>query len=1571
MQKTILIVDDNLVNRRILTQILHADYAVLEAQNGREALSLLAGSHQDVAAILLDIVMPVMDGYAVLESIRADAALSQIPIIVTTGNTSTEWEKKALSLGANDFVAKPYNPDILKRRLANLINLRETAAMVNALQKDGLTGVWNRETFLQKAARKIAEQPEGFFILACLDIDGFKVINDQYGTEKGDQVLCCLARALQEIVEREGGLCGRIAADNFIALFPRTALQKTRFRSRYLQEAVAGDTGLSITLSIGRYLVQDKRLSVSAMFDRASIAQATIKGRYANRIATYNETMRSDVVHRQEIVNDMNNALQTGQFEIWFQPQYNHSTGALIGAEALARWRHPAWGLVPPSDFIPVFEQNGFVYELDQYIWEKACAFLRKRMDDGVSPMPISVNISRHDLLHDGMTDAFLALTQKYGVPASLLRLEITESAFAESGRIIIDAVNRLIDHGFTIEIDDFGSGYSSLNTLKDVPAQIIKLDMRFLKDAPPAAENKTQTAGRSGSILESIVRMAKWLGMSVIAEGVETIAQADFLSSVGCVYVQGYLYSRPISETDYALLANAAAKERLIAMEAVENLDNNAFWDPNSMDTLIFNSYVGAASIFEYTSGKIELLRVSPKYARTIATVGIDVRKAMRLDWANYMDAADAAKVADALRQSRETHDAVQRELIFRNLPDCPEKLYLRFQMRVIATAGERNLVYCAYENMTAQREIEQKARETAELLSLVIGNVPGGVTAATVDGKKSAYLFANDQFYAMLGYTKEQFARECPDGLGTRIHPDDIEKTSKAIAAHASESGVLAQTFRVYKRDGSLMWMAARGSVFHMAGVDKPVHVAVHMDITAERSAAERLRIHEAELKIAMSAMGRPVCEYDISTKVLTLPEMLAARFGKPTSIPDAPNAVARSGIIDDADLPAFRAFFDAIRRGESPCSAEVRLKPADGELRWCRLDATVMFDEKNRPDQAIIVTTDITELREKETVFKRWQQSISEKAPKNYTLFRWNLTRDVMVDAFEGKLLHLNSDDMRARTFNENASAYALTHVFIDDRSDFLALLHSDALLAAYHRGKRMNSLEYREMTGDGVRWLRVTNELVEYPNSTEVEAYLMFENIDARKKADLLVREQAELDPLTGVLNRAAFSAQFDRIGAQAAVGSECALFVLDVDGFKLLNDTFGHAAGDQSLIDMANAIRSILRPSDLLGRLGGDEFLVGLKDMSSSADIERKARQICLLLRKAYSEEIVLSVSLGVAVCPFDGSNFGTIYRKADAALYYVKEAGKDNFAFYRSDITAGERMERVTLAPAASPVPRAAAGKRRMLIVQNDANPEPLIDIFAGEYTIETVKSGAAALTRLRHCGTAISIVLMDLTARGMDAFTVLEKMRQSAEMQTVPVIVISRDENRDAALRAIKSGAADFVSQPVDPDLIRIRVQSAVSKAENERLRAQNSFLTLQSGEIVKYRAALESTASFVIDYNWLGGTFAYDASVSEHIAGVFDDRALWRILLSDRVADAKPAQEMQALVQGIANDKTRACGGMMVSLKTPSGEKHRFRLHVSKLSNQYGLTEKLFLTFTDLDKAAANGQKSAGETI
>lgn len=544
-QKKILIVEDNIINRMMLKEILASEYSVLEAENGQEALEVLKVHGEGISLILLDIIMPVMDGYTFLSHVKANSAYSAIPVIVTTQSENESDEVTALSNGAADFVAKPYKPQVILHRVASIIHLRETAAMINLIQYDRLTGLYGKEFFYQRVKEILLQNPEKEYDIICSDIVNFKLVNDIFGISAGDQLLCRVAEQYRKVVGADG-ICSRFNADQFACLVEHRRYTDETF-IRVASEINALSSVKNVVVKWGIYTIKDRELTVEQMCDRALLAAHSIKGQYSKYFAEYDDELRSHLLWEQSVTDGMEPALAEGQFEIYLQPKYRIIDNGLSGAEALVRWNHPEWGLQPPAQFIPLFERNGFITKLDQFVWDQACAVLRDWDDKGYPLISISVNVSRADIYNADIADILTKTIHKYGLPPSRLHLEITESAYTEDPKQIIDTATHLRELGFVIELDDFGSGYSSLNMLHKMPVDILKLDMKFIQSetAKPVSQG----------ILRFIMELARWMNLSVVAEGVETEEQLERLRETGCDYVQGYYFAKPLPVKDFEAL--------------------------------------------------------------------------------------------------------------------------------------------------------------------------------------------------------------------------------------------------------------------------------------------------------------------------------------------------------------------------------------------------------------------------------------------------------------------------------------------------------------------------------------------------------------------------------------------------------------------------------------------------------------------------------------------------------------------------------------------------------------------------------------------------------------------------------------------------------------------------------------------------------------------------------------------------------------------------------------------------------------------------------------------------------
>ncbi|WP_294448671.1 EAL domain-containing protein [uncultured Ruminococcus sp.] len=576
-QKTVLVIDDSAMNRSILCEILCQEYTIVEAENGVQALKMLKNAKSKVDAIILDILIPEMGGYEFMECMKKDNRFAQIPVIILTEKADRASERKALENGAWDFVSKPYDAEIVKLRLKNVIARSQVSLLKelnHVMNYDPLTGVYSKNKFFSASKTLLTSNPDKKFAFLRLDIDRFKLINSFFGNVGGDKLIKYMAKHIRDFAKTtECCTFGRIDADVFGIFTPYQGKEHT---IEQIEQAVSRMKALTpnynIMLVYGVYIVTDRELPISQMCDRAALAAKTVKGHYMKNYAFYDDKMRLSLENEQNIINEMSDALENHEFVPYYQPKYDVKTNKPVGAEALARWIHPTKGFISPGVFIPIFEKNGFISKLDLYIWECVCKQLKEWKDRGVPLFPVSVNVSRVNLYNPNLSKIIIELTKKYDVDPKYFNIEITESVYTDKNILIDEMTNQLRSNGFTILMDDFGSGYSSLNVLKDIQVDVLKMDMMFMF--------KAKYEGRAETIISSVIRMAKWLNIPVIAEGVDKAEQVDFLRSVGCDFIQGFYFAKPMPAKDYEKLIS---EQEEFAVSETRSSANGLLWGNNS----------------------------------------------------------------------------------------------------------------------------------------------------------------------------------------------------------------------------------------------------------------------------------------------------------------------------------------------------------------------------------------------------------------------------------------------------------------------------------------------------------------------------------------------------------------------------------------------------------------------------------------------------------------------------------------------------------------------------------------------------------------------------------------------------------------------------------------------------------------------------------------------------------------------------------------------------------------------------------------------------------------------------
>lgn len=845
LRKKILIVEDNEFNRALLVEILSSQYETLEAENGKVGLEILEREKEAVSLILLDIVMPVMNGYEFLDALKANPAIASIPVIVTTQNEGENDEIAALECGASDFVAKPYKAKVILRRVASIIHLRENATMLNLFQKDRTTGLLSKEYFCQQAEKILRSNPDKTYDIICSDVENFKLINDAFGMQGGNKVLKTMGGICQKSTDSLGGICSRFHADQFVSM-----IEHTEGYSDELYEALTAETrekcGISnIVIKWGIYQTGDRKISVEQMCDWALQGARSIKGQYGRYYAFYDDKLRSEMLRDQAILDCMEEALEQGQFQVKLQPKYKAAGGLFTDAEALVRWCHPEWGMQSPAVFIPLFERNGFITKLDQYVWEKVCQLMQQWDKEGLEPVNISINVSRADVYNVNLVDTLLDLVKRYNIAPKRLHLEITESVYTESPEDIIQNVTRLREKGFVVEMDDFGSGYSSLNMLNRMPMDILKLDMQFIRTEMEMPESRRT--------LRYIIGLAHWLNLSVVAEGVETKEQLEHLRNLGCDYIQGYYLAKPMDPADFEELFRQQIPEQekkdqtfqLIGEKKEKKgillLVDNREEKRQQLEKLFEDSYELVTAVNE-----TEVLWNIEGFGNRISAFLISMAAVRERDnsvWKSIQREKKVWKTPVLVMGDENEH--TEEEALEMGADDFvfDTRLGRSFRLRVEKMLRRER----ADETYLNNKARENQFKEQQEFLNTTL---PGGMIGGYREKGCPVY-FINHSMLNYLGYeNREEFIKDVNGLLGNGIHPEDRERAEHQVEEGLNKQGRYSTDYRMKKKDGTYIWIHDTGCCIETED-GREGRMAVCMDITEDKKREQKEKeLYEKEL-------------------------------------------------------------------------------------------------------------------------------------------------------------------------------------------------------------------------------------------------------------------------------------------------------------------------------------------------------------------------------------------------------------------------------------------------------------------------------------------------------------------------------------------------------------------------------------------------------------------------------------------------------------------------------------------------------------------------------------------------
>lgn len=570
---TILIIEDDLTVQTLLQKLLRAEgFDVLSAADGKEGIQLAQEQRLDL--IISDIMMPGYTGYEVLERLHQDPDTARIPFIFLSAKSDRRDYRQGMELGADDYLTKPFTRSELlgaiearltKQKAITQPYLDEMKRAVDSLNQmaycDPMTGLSNR-VFLHQQLHKTlvqAKRSPQLIAVLCINLDQFKAINDSLGYSIGDLLLQQVAERLKQAVTTPT-LIARLNGDEFSIVI--TDVDTSEAVVERVQSTLQGVTEpyhlnaqyIHIQASAGIALYPEHGQTPDQLLHQADMAMRSAKRRLDHKYQFYSPEMDAIATERRTLENNLKTALARGEFQLYYQPQINLITGRIFGVEALLRWDHPELGRIYPSKFIPIVEEMGLIVPIGEWVLQTACRQAQIWRESCRLPVRISVNLSTRQFRQQTLMQLVEDTLNETELAPELLVLEVTESSVMEDVQMTTATLRQLKQTGVQVSVDDFGTGYSSLNYLKHLPLDILKIDQSFIRDVT--------TDVNDAAIVRAIISMAHSLQLKVIAEGVETQEQLSFLRQNGCYGIQGYLFSPPISATEFEQLL--AADDRL-----------------------------------------------------------------------------------------------------------------------------------------------------------------------------------------------------------------------------------------------------------------------------------------------------------------------------------------------------------------------------------------------------------------------------------------------------------------------------------------------------------------------------------------------------------------------------------------------------------------------------------------------------------------------------------------------------------------------------------------------------------------------------------------------------------------------------------------------------------------------------------------------------------------------------------------------------------------------------------------------------------------------------------------------
>ena len=675
------------------------------------------------------------------------------------------WTRQVMISGAQNGLQEGvvycyiFDISIQKQRAQGRVTAANTMSAI--ARRDDMTGLLLDREFFALAQKKLPTLA-GQWCVAAVDIENFKLFCDWHGQQVGHFLLAAVGETLQRVEQETGGLAGYRGQDDFALLVPYDIQRLNALYEELRALIVSQGDSVGFQPIFGVCMIETGNDDIMELYNHAALTAEQIKGDFRNRIRVYNPATYKKNTEEYKILSEFQHSLEGGELFFCLQPQCRVSTGHVVGAEALARWRTKDGRMIPPARFVPILEKYSMVTNLDKFIWESVCKWLRKWLDEGHVAVPISVNVSQIDIFTVDVPAHFNMLLEKYRLPANLLKIEITESAYVEDTAVVRETARRLRAAGFLVLMDDFGSGYSSLNMLRSLNVDVIKLDAQFLH----ISENESR---KGINILESIISMAKSMTIPVIVEGVETSEQINFLADLGCRYMQGYYFYRPMPVEEFENLIRDGKKVDLNGFEfkANEQIHTRELLDVNVFNDAMLNNILGPVAIYRWKDDNVDIIRFNQQFYQM---VGLELHQLNgRLEhMQEYLYPDDREKLFEMMR--RAAHDRLNgAQGVLRVYKPNGALVWISLQLYRMEENEQGVNFYGSAEDVTEMQYVNE--------------DLPGGYYRVAADGR-GTFLYISKGFSELVGYTADEIREEFDNCVMNMVHPDDVE----AVRAGAS---------------------------------------------------------------------------------------------------------------------------------------------------------------------------------------------------------------------------------------------------------------------------------------------------------------------------------------------------------------------------------------------------------------------------------------------------------------------------------------------------------------------------------------------------------------------------------------------------------------------------------------------------------------------------------------------------------------------------------------------------------------------------------------------------------------